>query len=235
MFRSFLDDDPFFRYVMWHQWQTFVDCVPWQVFQVCNKNNFLAFQVFWEWHKWGRFLAILAHVTWPRAQPLDRSILLKFSLGTKPESESFQPLINVVAFMVQKLWSQINKSINCLIIYFVCFRIDRKLWTWDPSKSPTVSKDSDFSLVSNKNISKILPSGGLGPGPGEVGQNSLKVLHLWRHWQNLKPKTKNFFPLQSRRLAESWVFEQLSSACCAWVMLVQGHVQKACFRANRSN
>jgi len=27
--------------------------------------------VFWEWrHKWGRFLAILAHLTWPRAQPL---------------------------------------------------------------------------------------------------------------------------------------------------------------------
>ena len=29
--------------------------------------------------KYGRFLAILAHVTWPRAQPLDGSILL-FSL-----------------------------------------------------------------------------------------------------------------------------------------------------------
>jgi len=26
------------------------------------------FRVFCEWrHKWGRFLAILAHVTWPRA------------------------------------------------------------------------------------------------------------------------------------------------------------------------
>jgi len=27
----------------------------------------LGFRVFCEWcHKWGRFLAILAHVTWPR-------------------------------------------------------------------------------------------------------------------------------------------------------------------------
>jgi len=35
----------------------------------------------------GRFLAILAHVTWPRAaQPVDGSILIKFSLKTGPES-----------------------------------------------------------------------------------------------------------------------------------------------------
>jgi len=30
--------------------------------------------------------AILAHVTWPRAQPLGRNILLKFSLETRLES-----------------------------------------------------------------------------------------------------------------------------------------------------
>jgi len=30
---------------------------------------------------------------WPRAQPLDQSISLKFLLETKPESESFEPLI----------------------------------------------------------------------------------------------------------------------------------------------
>jgi len=34
----------------------------------------------------------------------------------------------------------------------------------------------DCSLVSNKNFSEILPSNGLGPGPGEVGQGGLKVL-----------------------------------------------------------
>jgi len=41
-----------------------------------------------------------------------------------------------------------------------------------------VSKDSDCSLVSNKNLSEILLSNGLGPGSGEVGQGGLKVLHL---------------------------------------------------------
>ena len=46
---------------------------------------------------------ILAHVTWPRAQPLDQSVSLKFSLETRLESESFQPLIDLLAFLVQKL------------------------------------------------------------------------------------------------------------------------------------
>jgi len=49
------------------------------------------------------FGAILAHVTWPRAQLLGQSILLKFSLETRLESESFEPLINFPAFLIQKL------------------------------------------------------------------------------------------------------------------------------------
>jgi len=52
----------------------------------------------------------------------------------------------------------------------------------------------DYSLVSNKNFSKILPSNGLGPGPGEVGQGGLKVLHVWRHSQKTcTAHPKNFF------------------------------------------
>jgi len=55
-----------------------------------------------------------------------------------------------------------------------------------------VSKDSDVSLASNKNLSDIRPSTGLGQGPDEVGQKGLKQLHLLRHSQN-NPKTKYFF------------------------------------------
>jgi len=44
--------------------------------------------------------------------------------------------------------------------------------------SSKVLKDSDCSLVFIKNLSEILPSNCLGPGPGEVGQGCLKVLHL---------------------------------------------------------
>jgi len=49
------------------------------------------------------FGVILAHVTWPKAQPLGQSISLKFSLETQLESKSFKPLIDFLAFLVQKL------------------------------------------------------------------------------------------------------------------------------------
>jgi len=55
----------------------------------------------------------------------------------------------------------------------------QSFWTRNPSRSSKVSKESDYSLVCNKNFSEILPSNGLGSGPGKVGQGGLKVLHLW--------------------------------------------------------
>jgi len=55
-----------------------------------------------------------------------------------------------------------------------------------PSKSSKVSKDLDFSLVCNKNLSEILPSSSLSPGPDEVSQKSLKLFHLWRHSQKIR-------------------------------------------------
>ena len=39
----------------------------------------------------------------------------KFSLETRLEPESYEPLINFLAFLVQKLWSKNNKLINDLI------------------------------------------------------------------------------------------------------------------------
>ena len=48
-------------------------------------------------------MVILAHVTWPMAQPLGQSVSLKFSLETRLESESFEPLIDFLVFLVQKL------------------------------------------------------------------------------------------------------------------------------------
>jgi len=49
------------------------------------------------------FWAIWAHVTWPKTQPLGQSISLKFLLETGLQSESFEPLINFLVFLVQKL------------------------------------------------------------------------------------------------------------------------------------
>jgi len=79
----------------------------------CTRKKFFGWkvQIFCDWHhKWSSFRVILAHVAWPRAQPLSQSVSLKFSLETR--LESFEPVIDFLAFLVQKLWSKINKLIN---------------------------------------------------------------------------------------------------------------------------
>jgi len=46
---------------------------------VCTRKDFFGWglRIFCEWrHKWSSFGAILAHVTWPRAQPLSQSVSL---------------------------------------------------------------------------------------------------------------------------------------------------------------
>jgi len=49
------------------------------------------------------FGVILGHDTWPRAQPLGQSVSLKFSLETRLDSESFEPLINFLAMSGSKV------------------------------------------------------------------------------------------------------------------------------------
>jgi len=81
----------------------------------CIRKKFFGWgvQIFCDWcHKCSSLGVILAHVAWPRAQPLGQSVSLKFSLETRLESESFEPLIDFLTFLVQKLWSKINKLIN---------------------------------------------------------------------------------------------------------------------------
>jgi len=85
-----------------------------------KKNFWLGVRIFCEWrHKWSSFRVILAHVDRPRAQLLGQSFSLKFSLETRLVSESFEPLIDFLTILVQKLWSNINKLINYLISYLV--------------------------------------------------------------------------------------------------------------------
>jgi len=57
-------------------------------------------------------LAILAQVTWRWAQPQAGNISLKFLLETRLESESFEPLIGFLTFLVQKLWANNNKILS---------------------------------------------------------------------------------------------------------------------------
>jgi len=89
--------------------------------------------------------------------------------------------------------------------------LGHKFWAQNHSRSSKASKNSDFSLVSNKNLSEILPSSGLGLGPDKVGQKDLKQLHLRCHSQkNETQNQKNFFSLQTQRLAK--YFKGLNSS-----------------------
>jgi len=83
-------------------------------------------------------------------------------------------LIDFLAFLVQKLWSKINKLINYLIsqIFLPTYII-----TFEPQ---TLAGHPEYQktriVVSSKNFSEILPPHGWHPRPGKVGQGGLKVL-----------------------------------------------------------
>ena len=63
----------------------------------------------------------MAHVAWPRAQPLGQSVSLKFSLETRLESEFFEPLIDFLAFFlstdlkIDKLSSAVGGGARALV------------------------------------------------------------------------------------------------------------------------
>ena len=68
-------------------------------------------------------------------------------------------------------------------------------WTRNVRKPIKGSEDSDSSLVSNTNLSEILPSSAIwAQGQATWSKMTWNLPHLWRHSQkNPKPKTKNFF------------------------------------------
>jgi len=76
------------------------------------------------------------------------------------------------------------------------------------------SKDSDLSLVSNENFNEILWPSGWALGQATWAKMSEKLLHLWRPSQKkskiYNPQPKNFFRVQTRRLADP--FERLNSS-----------------------
>jgi len=74
---------------------------------VCTWYNLFAWglQVFCEWrHKWRTFRPPWPTLPGPERQPLRGSILLKFLLETRLQSESFDTLCDLLGFRVKKLW-----------------------------------------------------------------------------------------------------------------------------------
>jgi len=71
---------------------------------ICNEKKMVL--GFFEWRrKWSCFRPTSSG---PRPKPLDGSISFKFLLETKLKSESFDILINLLGFLVQKLWYKIK-------------------------------------------------------------------------------------------------------------------------------
>jgi len=87
------------------------------------------------------------------------------------------------------------------------FILDHNFWTRNPRRSSKVSKELDFNLVSNKNLSEILPSSSLGLGPDEVGQKGLKQLYLWHHSQ--KKRNPKFFFIADAKTC--WILRVLTA------------------------
>jgi len=104
---------------------------------------------------------------------------------------------------------------------------DHNFWTRNPSRLSKVSKDSDCSLVPNKNFSEILTSNSLGPGSDEVGQGGLKVFHLWCHSQKIHTPNQKSFLVRTWRLAKS--FELLNSSLP--LLALELSAQFGCFSA----
>jgi len=73
------------------------------------------------------------------------------------------------------------------------------------------SKDSDLSLVSNKNFSETLWPSGWALVQATWAKMTLKLPHLWHQSQKIRtPQPKKFISRQSIRLADP--FEPLNSS-----------------------
>jgi len=55
------------------------------------------------------------------------------------------------------------------------------------------SKDSDSSLISNKNFSEILWSSGWALGQVALAKMAQKLLYLWRHSQKIHNPTQKIY------------------------------------------
>jgi len=76
----------------------------------------------------------------------------------------------------------------------------------------------------------------LGPGPGEVGQGGLKVLHLWCHWKKSSAPNQKFFSSANYKTCRVfWAFYRVCSAYQTGEIPAQSHVRSSCFCTNRLN
>jgi len=70
-----------------------------------KKNIWFGFCFFFEWHhKWSCFRPFWPTSSGPSPKPLDGSIPIKFLLETRLKSKFVDTLIDLLVFLIQKLW-----------------------------------------------------------------------------------------------------------------------------------
>jgi len=127
---------------------------------------------------------------------LDGSISLQFLLETRLQSECFDTLINLLVFLVQTLWSIVNKVVTgtTVIRWLLCLlTLYYNFWTRIARKPIKVSKDTDSSLVSNKNFSEILLSNGWAQVRYQQAKKAKTCVTYNVTCKKSKPKTKKIF------------------------------------------
>jgi len=93
------------------------------------------------------------------------------------------------------------------------------------------SKDSDSSLVFNKNVTKILWPSGWALGQVTWAKMAQKLLHYdVTQKKSATPNKKKFFRVQTRRRAEFWGFEQPSNAIGGGAMALARQPKTTGFR-----
>jgi len=112
------------------------------------------------------------------------------------------------------------------------FILDHNLGTRNARKSIEGSKDSDSSLVSNENLSKILLSSGWALGQATWDKMAKNLTSLMPSLTKyLKPKTKKFFFIAGLKTCQIfWGFEQLSSTISRGGMSLLSQVKLFDFR-----
>jgi len=90
------------------------------------------------------------------------------------------------------------------------FILGHNVWTTNNRKLVKGSKDSDSSLVSNENLSKILPSCVWALDQVTLAKMAKNLPYFWHYSQKkTTQKQKNFFHCRFEDLL--WGYEQLSS------------------------
>jgi len=137
---------------------------------------------------------------------------------------------------------QVFKNVNCYMSLHRCYldkavirdlQWQRVIFHWLKCWVPAVQRG--LSWQPNRPTRCVPASDSLGPGPAEVGQGSLKVLHLWCHSSKTRTPQPKYFFANYNTCWVFWAFNQVCSAYRTGKIPVQGHVRFSCFFANRLN